>query len=167
MNSSVSDHDAESHLAQPRDRCLGNCGNTVTEQLVSEIPVECRGAIFATYRLPAPSVRVVSGVVGQIGAPRWTRTTYLRGNWLWGTQTRQADDWPCPTSGSSHRHRSSTTGSHRTSRIHAAAGIGAREYSRRSPPSLSSHVTGPDVTTGSERAIGVRRSSPRWGRGWL
>src|SRR5579864_98071 len=40
------------------------------------------------------------------------------------------------------------------SRIHAATGNdGAREYSRRSPPSLSSHVTGPDTRTGSERAI--------------
>ena len=51
--------------------------------------------------------------------------------------------------------------------FHVAAGIGAREYSRRSPPSLSTHITGPDLTTGSERAIGVRRSSPRWGRAWL
>jgi hypothetical protein len=52
-------------------------------------------------------------------------------------------------------------------RIHAATGNGAREYSRRSPPRLSSHVTGPDIRTGSERAIGVCRSSPRCGRPWL
>jgi len=45
--------------------------------------------------------------------------------------------------------------------------IGVREYSRRSPPSLSSHLTGPEATTGSERAIGVWRSSPRCGRAWL
>src|SRR5439155_9885292 len=49
----------------------------------------------------------------------------------------------------------------------AAVDIGVREYSRRSPPSLSRHLTGPDVTTGSERAIGVCRSSPRYGRAWL
>lgn len=53
------------------------------------------------------------------------------------------------------------------SRIYAAAGIGAREYPRRRPPSLSSHLRGPDVTTGSDRAIGVRSSSPRCGRAWL
>jgi hypothetical protein len=41
------------------------------------------------------------------------------------------------------------------SRIQAATGDGEREYSRRSPPSLSSHVTDPDMRTGSERAIGV------------
>jgi hypothetical protein len=52
-------------------------------------------------------------------------------------------------------------------RIHATAGIGAREYSRSSPSSLSSHVTGPEVTTGSERAIGVFRSIPRWGRAFV
>jgi hypothetical protein len=62
----------------------------------------------------------------------------------------------------------STVGSHwMRTRIHAAAEIGSREYSRRSPPSLSSQLTDPDVATGSERAIGVRRSSPRWGRALL
>ena len=52
-------------------------------------------------------------------------------------------------------------------RIYAATGNGAREYSRRSPPSLSSHVTGPDVRTGSERAIGVCKPRARWGRAAL
>ncbi len=51
--------------------------------------------------------------------------------------------------------------------IYAATAIGAREYSRSNPPSLSSQITGPDVPTGSERAIGVRNSSPRWGRASL
>jgi hypothetical protein len=53
------------------------------------------------------------------------------------------------------------------SRIHAATANCEREYSHRSPPSLSLHVTGPDMRTGSERAIGVCRSSPRCGRAWL
>ncbi len=34
------------------------------QQLVSEIRVDSRSAIFPTYRLPAPPVRVISGVVG-------------------------------------------------------------------------------------------------------
>ena len=37
------------------------------QQLVTEIRVESRSAIFPTYRLPAPPVRVISGVVGRGG----------------------------------------------------------------------------------------------------
>ena len=37
------------------------------QQLVSEIRVDSRSAIFPTYRLPAPPVRVISGVVGRGG----------------------------------------------------------------------------------------------------
>jgi site-specific DNA recombinase len=37
------------------------------QQLVSEIRVESRSEIFPTYRLPAPPVRVISGVVGRGG----------------------------------------------------------------------------------------------------
>ncbi len=37
------------------------------QQLVAEIRVESRSAIFPTYRLPAPPVRVISGVVGRGG----------------------------------------------------------------------------------------------------
>ena len=35
------------------------------QELVSEIRVESRGAIFPTYRLPNGPVRVISGVVGR------------------------------------------------------------------------------------------------------
>jgi len=65
------------------------------------------------------------------------------------------------------RHRGGAVGRPWTRLIHAATAIGAREYSRSNPPSLSSQITGPDVPTGSERAIGVRNSSPRWGRASL
>ncbi len=37
------------------------------QQLVAEIRVDSRSAIFPTYRLPAPPVRVISGVVGRRG----------------------------------------------------------------------------------------------------
>jgi site-specific DNA recombinase len=37
------------------------------QQLVTEIRVESRSEIFPTYRLPAPPVRVISGVVGRGG----------------------------------------------------------------------------------------------------
>jgi len=37
------------------------------QQLVTEIRVESRSAIFPTYRLPAPPVRAISGVVDQRG----------------------------------------------------------------------------------------------------
>jgi hypothetical protein len=105
-----------------------------------------------------PAVALIAGSIG-CGAHKFVRTV----------------DWPFPTSRKplALDDRSVPTPVENrwqpldASPIHAAAGNGAREYSRRSPPSLSSHVTGPEVTTGSERAIGVCRSSPRWGRAWL
>jgi site-specific DNA recombinase len=49
------------------------------QQLVAEIRVESRSAIFPTYRLPAPPVRVISGVVGPGGLeprlPVWNQCT--------------------------------------------------------------------------------------------
>src|SRR5712692_6041741 len=65
------------------------------------------------------------------------------------------------------RHPGGAVGRPWTRLIHAATPIGAREYSRSNPPSLCSQITGPDVPTASERAIGVRNSSPRWGRASL
>ncbi len=65
------------------------------------------------------------------------------------------------------RHRGGRLGRPRTRLIHAATAVGPREYSRSNPPSLSSQITGPDVPTGSERAIGARNSRPRWGRAAL
>src|SRR6266571_3973913 len=94
---------------------------------------------------------------------------------LSGTQIRPDDQLAVPDvarpkrwpDGARSRQSSGACKPLDVSRIHAATGNGEREYSRRSPPSLSSHVTGPDMRTGSERAIGVCRSSPRCGRAWL
>src|SRR5260370_20244078 len=92
---------------------------------------------------------------------------------LSGTQIRQGDQpvvsdvVRAECSRDVVRHRGGAVGRPWTSVIHAATAIGAREYSRSNPPSLSSQITGPDVPTGSERAIGVRNSSPRCGRASL
>ena len=53
------------------DDAIGNGTHSqrkaLMQQLVAEIRVESRSAIFPTYRLPAPPVRVISGVVGRGG----------------------------------------------------------------------------------------------------
>jgi site-specific DNA recombinase len=54
-------------IADAMDNGMPSQRKALMQQLVSEIRVESRSEIFPTYRLPAPPVRVISGVVGRGG----------------------------------------------------------------------------------------------------
>ena len=54
-------------IADAMDNGMPSQRKALMQQLVSEIRVESRSEIFPTYRLPAPPVRVISGVVGRRG----------------------------------------------------------------------------------------------------
>src|SRR5258708_32273272 len=54
-------------IADAMDNGMPSQRKARMQQLVSEIRVESRSEIFPTYRLPAPPVRVISGVVGRGG----------------------------------------------------------------------------------------------------
>ena len=130
-------------------------------------------AIHACLLLTLADVQTVSELSGPLH-PGTANEASQAGS-VWGTQIRRDDQLAVPDVASrkvgpmvagpdSQAALGKQLDVHR---IHAATGNGVREYSRRSPPSLSSHVTGPDIRIGSERAIGVCRSSPRCGRARL